>query len=71
MTVKLEVAEAGLALAAVAGHAGQIVDQRQLPADQPVEQRRLADIRPADDGDRGLAGRHPCVPTGAAPARAG
>ena len=46
-----QVAETRLALAAVAGDAGQIVDQRQPPADQPVEQRRLADIRPADDGD--------------------
>ena len=45
-------ANAALALAAIAGDAGQVVDQRQLPPDQPVEQRRLADIGPADDGDR-------------------
>ena len=55
---EVEVAEPRLALAAVAGHAGQVVDERQPPADQPVEQRRLADIRPADDGDLGLAGGH-------------
>ena len=46
-----QVAELRLALAAVAGDARRVVDQRQPPADQPVEQRRLADIRPADDGD--------------------
>ena len=48
---ELEVAEPRLALAPVAGDARAVVDQRQPPADQPVEQRRLADIRPADDGD--------------------
>src|SRR5215468_8471883 len=47
-----EIAELALALAAVAGDAGQIIDQRKLLPDQPVEQRRLADIGPADDGDR-------------------
>ena len=62
MTVKREVAEPRLALAPVAGDARQVVDQRQPPADQPVEQRRLADVRPADDGDaeramlRGIGG---------------
>ena len=40
------------ALAQVAGHARLVVDQRQPPADQPVEQRRLADVGPADDGER-------------------
>ena len=48
-----EIAELRLALAAVAGDAGLIVDQRELAADQPVEQRRLADVRAADDGDFG------------------
>ena len=48
---EIEIAEPGLAFAAVAGHARPVVDQRDAPADQPVEQRRLADIRPADNGD--------------------
>ena len=48
---EFEIAEPGRALAAVAGDAGLVVDQRKLLPDQPVEQRRLADIRPADDGD--------------------
>ena len=38
-------------LAAVAGDARGIVDERDLAADQPVEKRRLADIGPADNGD--------------------
>ena len=48
-----EVAERRLALAPVAGHAGLVVDQRELAADEPVEQRRLADVGAADDGDFG------------------
>ena len=51
ITVKSRSPRRRLALAAVAGDARRVVDQRQPPADQPVEQRRLADIRPADDGD--------------------
>ena len=46
-----EAAEPRVALAPVAGDARQVVDQRQPAADEPVEQRRLADIRPADDGN--------------------
>ena len=30
---------------------GSIIDQRQAAPDEPVEQRRFADIRAADDGD--------------------
>ena len=41
----------GLGLAPVARQTGLVVDQRQLLADQPVEQGGLADIRPSDDGD--------------------
>ena len=37
--------EPARALAQVAGDAGLVVDQRQPPADQPVEERRLADVR--------------------------
>ena len=50
---EVEVAEARLALAPVARDAGLVVDQRELAADEPVEQRRLADVGPADDGDFG------------------
>ena len=35
----------------VAGGAGQVVDDRALLADQAVEEGRLADVGPADDGD--------------------
>ena len=45
------VARIDLRLAPVARDAGQIVDERQPLAGQPVEERRLADIRPAGDGD--------------------
>ena len=38
---------------AIASHAGAVVDQRQPLADQAVEQRRFADIGPADDDDGG------------------
>ena len=44
-----QIAEPGFALAPVAGHPRQVIDQRQLSPDQPVEQCRLADIRPADN----------------------
>ena len=47
-----QVAEPGLALAAVTGHARGVVDQRELLPDQTVEQGRLADIGPADDCKR-------------------
>ena len=46
-----QIADAALALAAVAGDARRVVDQRDAPAHQPVEQRRFADIGPADNGD--------------------
>ena len=51
-----QVVQVRLALAAVAGDAGRIVDDRQLAADQPVEQRRLADIGTPDNGDGGEFG---------------
>ena len=41
----------GLAVAAIARQARRVVDERGAPADEPVEQRRLADVRPADDRD--------------------
>src|SRR6202008_547217 len=49
---KFEIGDAAFALAAVAGDAGRVVDQRQWPSGEPVEQRRFADIRPPDDRDR-------------------
>jgi len=43
--------QARLTLAAIARDARFGIDQRQAPADQPVEQRRFADVRAADDRD--------------------
>ena len=43
----------GLEHLAVAGDAGLLLDDRVAAADEPVHQRRLADVRPADDGDHG------------------
>ena len=51
MTSKLQIVEFCRMDAAVAGDARRVVDERQLLARQTVEQRRLADIRPADDGN--------------------
>ena len=49
--VEIEIVEAGGMDAAVAGDARRVVDQRQLAAGQAIEKRRLADVRPADDGE--------------------
>ena len=49
---EFEIAETSLALAAVAGDAGFVIDQRELLPDQPVEQGRFSDVGPADDGNR-------------------
>ena len=46
-----ETAELHVALAPVARDAGPVVDEGELAPDEPVEQGRLADVRPADDGD--------------------
>ncbi len=48
---KIEIAEPARAFPPVAGDARAIVDQGDAPADQAVEQGRLADIRPADNGE--------------------
>ena len=45
------------AIDAVAGRAGEVLDDRHPLTDEPVEERGLADIRAADDGDDG-EGRH-------------
>ena len=44
-----------LAVAAIARHAGHVLDERGPPADQPVEQRRLADVGAADERARAAA----------------
>ena len=43
--------ELGVGLAPVARQSRLIVDKREALAGEPVEQRRLADIRPTDDGN--------------------
>ena len=43
-----------VAVDAVAGHAGRILDDGHAASGQFVEKHRLADIRPADDGYNGL-----------------
>gem|GEM_PF-4239642 len=43
----------GIAEAAVARNARLVVDERELLADEPVEQRGLSDVRSADDDDLG------------------
>jgi hypothetical protein len=48
---KFKIADLCLAFAAVARHAGLIVDKRDTLADQPVKERGLADVRTADNGD--------------------
>jgi hypothetical protein len=41
----------GVAVAAIAREVRRVVDKRGAATDQAVEQRRLADVRPADDRD--------------------
>ena len=52
----------GAGLAPVAGDARHGVDDRVAPAGEPVEERRLADVRVADDRDDGLVGRERAAP---------
>src|SRR5262249_54900430 len=47
-----EIAEPRVALAPIAGNPREVVDQCEALADQAIEQRRLADVRPSDNGDR-------------------
>ena len=49
---ELEITEMRVSFPAIARDPRHIVDQRQRPPRQPVEQRRFADIRPPDDRDR-------------------
>ena len=53
MSYRAPVADIAFALAAVAGQSRHIRHERGTPPGQAVEESRLADIRPADDGDRG------------------
>ena len=46
-----EIAQSGLALASVAGHPWAVVHERELFPGEPVEQRRFANVRPANDRD--------------------
>ena len=46
------------AIDAIAGDAGLIGNDRSALADEAVEERRLANIGPADDGDQRKCGRH-------------
>jgi len=48
---QVQVAQTAAGEAPVAGHAGPVVNDGELLARQPVEQRGLADVRPADDGE--------------------
>ena len=52
-------ADPTLAVVAIAREAGQVVDQRVAAAREPIEEGRLADVRPSDDGHhrRRAAGR--------------
>ena len=54
-----QIAELRPPLAAIAGDTGLVVDQSQAAPDEAIEQGRLADIRPAHDGDREAHGRLP------------
>ena len=56
---EVEIAEPRAALPPIAGDAGAVIDQCKAFADEAVEQRRLADIRPADNGDREAHDRTP------------
>src|SRR5438445_11170296 len=49
----------GDAVQAVARQPGLLFDDGLLPADQPVEEGRLANVRATDDGDDGPA--HACM----------
>ena len=46
-------------LLAVARDAGLLLDDRTAPPDEPVHERRLADVGPADHGDDGRCGHRP------------
>ena len=47
-----EICDPPVAFAAITGYPGCIVDERQPPADQSIEERGLADIRSSENCDR-------------------
>ena len=51
---ELVAADLGVAVVAVARQAGEVGDDRVARPGQAVEERRLADVRPADEGDHGF-----------------
>ena len=53
---EMQTRDIGIAHPPVARHSRLIIDQRELLAHQPVEQRGLADIGSADNDNFGLAG---------------
>ena len=46
----------GVAVHPVAGRPGAVLDDRLAPSDDPVEERRLPNVGPADDGDHRQTG---------------
>ena len=58
---KVDVPDASHCFLAIARNAGLIVDDCDLPARKPVEQRRFTDIRTTDDGHRQRHGETPEV----------
>ena len=46
-----EIGKMRFALTTIARHAGTVIYEGEFLAHQPVEQRRFADVGPADDGD--------------------
>ena len=48
----------GLQDFAVTRHPGALLHDRLAPADDAVDERRFAHVRPADDGDDGQSGGH-------------
>jgi hypothetical protein len=49
----------GFAVAAIAREARRVVNERGAPADEAVEQGRLADVGPADNGDQRCSAHRP------------
>src|SRR5262249_12011230 len=65
-----EITEPRPPFAAVARDSGEGVDQCEALADEAIEQRRLADIRPADNGDREAHERRSVVEAALCPSMA-
>ena len=51
---ELLVLPGGLGVIPVPGHTGHVLDDGEVPPDDPVEEGRFADVRPADYGDDGF-----------------